>query len=201
MAGSGFPIPRAFDTWTTGLNASWELDIWGKFRRNIEAADAEWNASIEDYDAILVSLLAETAATYVELRTHQEQLAFARSNVEIQTGSLGIAQAQFDAGRVSELDVTQARAALKNTEQLVPLFEARGAQLQSATLHLARDAPTGSAPRTRQREDPRRETRRRGRDPGELTARRPDVRAAERRGPPKAPALVSPQPICFRISR
>lgn len=181
LIGSGLPIKRDFDTWSAGIDAYWEFDVWGRFRRNIEAADAEWNATIEDYDAILVALLAETAATYVELRTGQLQLAYARSNVEIQTGSLGIAQAQFDAGRVSELDVTQARANLKNTEQLVPLFEARvrNSNLRLCTLlgvpprDLLEELGPGEIPAVQP-------------DvavgiPANLLRRRPDVRAAERR--------------------
>ena len=125
LIAQGFPIGREFSQYSTGFNLAWELDIWGRFRRSIEAADANLDASVEDYDAILVTLIADTVATYVELRTYQQQLAYANSNVEIQKGSLGIAEAQFEGGRVSELDVTQARATLKNTEQLVPLFEAQ----------------------------------------------------------------------------
>ncbi len=180
LVGRGLPIKRQFDTWSAGFDAYWELDVWGKFRRRIEAADANLEASVEDYDAILVSLLAETAATYIEYRTYQQQLDYAKSNVEIQKGSLGIADAQFEGGKVSELDVTQARANLKNTEQLVPLFEAqlRGANNRLCTLlglptqdlsaELgAHKIPTASP------------------DvavgiPADLLRRRPDVRAAER---------------------
>ncbi len=125
LIGRGLPIKRDFDTYSVGFDAAWELDIWGKFRRRIEAADANLDAEIESYDALLVSLLGETAATYVEYRTAQQRLAYAKSNVEIQTGSLNIAQVQFEAGRVSELDPSQARANLKNTEQLVPVYEAQ----------------------------------------------------------------------------
>jgi outer membrane protein TolC len=68
---------RAFDNWAAGFDMAWELDVWGKFRRNIEASDADLNASIEDYDDILVTLIAETAATYVEYRTLQQRIAYA----------------------------------------------------------------------------------------------------------------------------
>ena len=136
LVGRGLPIARQFDTWTAGFDAYWELDIWGKFRRNIEAADAELDASIEDYDAILVSLLAETAATYVEYRTAQQQLDYAQANVKTQQGSLKIAEDKFEGGVYSELDAKQALTNLKTTEQLVPLTEARvrDANLRLCTL-------------------------------------------------------------------
>ncbi len=104
------PINREFGTWSTGFNMAWELDIWGKFRRAVESADANLDASIEDYDAALVALIAETARTYVEYRTAQRRLDYATKNVEIQKGSLAIVEAKEDAGAVTYLDVTQARA-------------------------------------------------------------------------------------------
>ncbi len=181
LIGKGLPIKRDFSTWSTGFDAYWELDVWGKFRRGIESADANLDASIEDYDAILVSLLAETASTYVEYRTYQQQLAYATSNVEIQKGSLGIAQAQFDGGRVSELDVTQAQANLKNTEQLVPLFEAQvraannrlctllGLPTQDLSTELGDSKIPVAPPEVAVGV------------PADLLRRRPDIRAAERR--------------------
>ncbi len=109
--------------WSRGLSAAWELDVWGKFRRNVEAADASLDASVEGYDAVLLALLAETAATYVDLRTTQERLRFARANVEIQEGSLQIADVRFRNGATTELDVTQARVLLQNTKELIPILE------------------------------------------------------------------------------
>ena len=181
LVGAGLPISRQFDTWTAGFDAYWELDIWGKFRRNIEAADAELDASIEDYDAILVSLLAETAATYVEYRTAQLQLDYALANVKTQQGSLKIAVDKFEGGVYSELDAKQALTNLKTTEQLVPATEARvrDANLRLCTLlgtpprDLSAELGTGPIPVPSV-------------DvvvgvPADLLRRRPDVRAAERR--------------------
>ena len=181
LIGKGFPIARVFDNWSTGIDAYWEFDIWGKFRRNIEAADADLDASIEDYDAILVSLLGETAATYVELRTAQQQLAFAESNVEIQIGSLRIAQARFEGGAENELDYRQALSNLKNTEQLVPQFEAR---VRDANLRLC--TLLGIPPRDLTAEIGRGGIPSAAPDvavgiPADLLRRRPDIRAAERR--------------------
>lgn len=174
-------IDREFSTWTTGVNMAWELDIWGKFRRGIESAEANLEASVEDYDAILVSLMAETASTYVEYRTAQQRLAFARANMEAQEGSLDIVTARRDAGKVSDLDVAQTTATLKNTEQLIPQFESqvRSANNRLCTLlgiptqdlsEVLGDAPIPTAP-------PELAVG----IPADLLRRRPDVRAAERR--------------------
>ena len=160
---------------------AWELDIWGKFRRAIESADANLDASIEDYDAILVTLVAETARTYVEYRTAQQRLDYATKNVEIQKGSLAIVEAKEDAGAVTYLDVTQARATLKNTEQLVPLYQAqiRAANNQLCVLlgvpvrDLSDELGSGNIPLA----PPEVAVG----IPADLLRRRPDVRAAERR--------------------
>ncbi|MHB8954110.1 MAG: efflux transporter outer membrane subunit [Pirellulaceae bacterium] len=176
-----FPINRIQNTWSTGFDASWELDIWGRFRRSIEAADGELDASIEDYDAILVTLLAETAAAYVDYRTAQQQLAYARANVETQKGSLAIAQTKFEQGAANELDAQQALANLKNTEQLVPLFEAavRDANLRLCTL--LGIPPRDLTAELGEGEIPPAPTEVVLGVPADLLRRRPDVRAAERR--------------------
>lgn len=120
-----FPLPKMeFDTWSVGLDAAWELDFWGRFRRAVESADANLNARIENYDAVLVILQAEVVATYVQLRTLEERLALARKNVEIQTNTLRITQDRFNQGVVSELDVKQALSVLGATKSLIPVLQA-----------------------------------------------------------------------------
>lgn len=120
------PPPIAdFDNWgLTVFDAQWELDFWGKFRRNIEAAEGDLQASIASYDDILVSLQAEVAAAYIQLRTLQYRLQLAEGNVSVQEGSFDIADAQFKNGAVSELDVTQARQSLAQTNAAIPTLEA-----------------------------------------------------------------------------
>ncbi len=78
-----------------GLTASWELDFWGKFRRAIQSADASLQATIADYDNVLVSLTADVANSYILMRTLEKRLAIANENVRIQTESLQIAEARF----------------------------------------------------------------------------------------------------------
>jgi len=107
-----------------GFDAAWELDFWGKFRRAVESGQAVLDASIANYDDILVSLTAEVARAYVQIRTFELRLDIARENVLIQKRSFDIAKVRFDAGEVTELDVAQARSLLKNTEASIPLIEA-----------------------------------------------------------------------------
>ena len=91
------PLAAWFSEWTFGLSGTWELDFWGRYRRAIEAADAELDASVEDYDDVLVVLLSDVAATYVEYRTFQQRLTYARANVDIQRQSFQLATDKFEA--------------------------------------------------------------------------------------------------------
>ena len=111
---------RTFNTWRAGFDTVWELDLWGKFRRAIEAADSDLLAAVAGYDDVLVSLIAEVAATYVRIRVLDERLAVARDNVRVQHDGLDIARVRFEAGGTSELDVQQATALLKDTEATIP---------------------------------------------------------------------------------
>lgn len=106
-----------------GLDVGWELDMWGKFRRGIEAADADLLASIADYDDVLVSLTGSVATAYILVRTFQERLRIARDNVKIQQRSLDITRVRFENGATTELDVQQARTLLFDTQSTIPSLE------------------------------------------------------------------------------
>ena len=108
-----------------GLDAAWELDFWGRFRRGVESASANLGASIADYDNALVSLTAEVARTYVALRVLEERLAIAKDNAVTQRRSYEIADVRYKNGVVSELDPSQALSLLKSTESTVPQLESR----------------------------------------------------------------------------
>ena len=120
---SDFNLPRNWQNFDGMFGLGWEIDVWGRFRRNIESATADFEMSVEDYDGILVSLLAEVATNYVQLRTYQQRLIFARSNVAAQQGSLKIATVRFEAGETDKLDVTQAESNLESTKALIPELE------------------------------------------------------------------------------
>jgi NodT family efflux transporter outer membrane factor (OMF) lipoprotein len=112
-----------FNDWRVGGDAAWELDVWGRFRRGIESDDASLYASVMDYDDALTTLVSDVATAYVSLRSNDEQLALAHSNVTIEEDALKIATARFDAGGASELDVAQAKSVLANTNALIPQLE------------------------------------------------------------------------------
>ncbi len=120
----GFPgFTPSFDNWRLGLDAVWELDIWGKFRRGIEGADAALLASVASYDDVLVSLVAEVATNYLALRILEERLEVAQANVGVQQQSFAIADAKFQGGAVTELDAAQAAALLRDTQAQVAALE------------------------------------------------------------------------------
>ena len=111
---------RFYDQWDAGFNLSWELDFWGRFRRAIEAADADLDASVANYDQVLVTLLADIASTYVEIRTLQERIVLIRENIKLQRETYIIADARYRGGQVSELDVDQAASNLAQNEAVIP---------------------------------------------------------------------------------
>lgn len=114
------PINSNINIWATGFNASWELDFWGRIRRSVESASAERDASVEGYRAALVTLAGDVAVSYIQFRTAQQRIAYARRNVEIQRGSLDLAEARYRNGTATALDVKQARSILAQTEASIP---------------------------------------------------------------------------------
>jgi len=175
------PLPRnTFNIWATGLNATWELDFWGRYRRTIASADANLGASVEGYNDALVLLLAEVADSYVQVRTFQQRLAFARTNVETQQGSLRLADEKFRNGTTTELDVQQARSNLAQTQSLIPPLETGLRQSGNRLCYLLGQPPydlvrqLGAAP------IPTAPPAVAIGIPAELLRRRPDVRRAER---------------------
>jgi NodT family efflux transporter outer membrane factor (OMF) lipoprotein len=125
---AGLAFDRFFSEWTLGASLAWELDFWGRFRRAIESADANLDASVADYDDVLVILLSDVAQSYTDVRIAEQRLAYARQNVDIQRGSLRLAEDTFRRGTKSKLDVTQALSNLAHTEATIPPLEAQRRQ-------------------------------------------------------------------------
>lgn len=111
------------DTYEVGFDATWEIDVFGGKRRAFEAANADLQAIAEDRRSVLVSLLAEIARNYIELRGTQRRIAIARENLRAQAEALQITQQRFSAGLASELDVAQAKAVLAGTKSQVPSLD------------------------------------------------------------------------------
>ncbi len=181
-AGLGSFLPtRSLDNWEMTFDTAWEIDLWGRFRRAIEASDADLLGAVATYDDVLVSLVAEVAATYLQIRETDERLAVARDNVGVEQDSLQIAKVRFEAGGTSELDVQQAATLLHDTEATIPELEIERRQAVDSLCALLGLPPQDLRPILG---DP-------GRIPevppsvtvglpAELLRRRPDVRSAER---------------------
>jgi NodT family efflux transporter outer membrane factor (OMF) lipoprotein len=103
-----------------GLDASWELDIFGGVKRSLEASDANIQVSQESYRDVLVSLLAEVALNYIEVRSYQSQLLVAESNLKTQEETYNITRWRYQAGLTTGLDMENANKNLEQTRSQVP---------------------------------------------------------------------------------
>jgi NodT family efflux transporter outer membrane factor (OMF) lipoprotein len=181
-AGGDTPFIDQYQTfYSYGPTVLWEVDFWGRVRRSVASADANFQASIEDYRDALVLLYAEVALTYTEVRALQARIEFTLGNIETQRSALRLVQDRNRAGLASDLEVHQAELNLYRTESFLPSL--RGALVGAVnrlgvligqppgTLHaeLGVQQPIPGVPA----------------DvlvgvPGELVRRRPDIRSAER---------------------
>lgn len=173
---------RDIEAWRAGVDASWELDAFGRVRRAIEARRAEAAASAADVAAVQVAIAGEVARTYFGLRGMQERLRVARDNADNQRDTLALVDARWQAGRGTDFDMARARAQLETTLARIPALEAEvgfamhrlavlvGRTPDALAAGLQEPAPLPTLP---ERIDPG--------TPGELLRRRPDVAAAERR--------------------
>ena len=181
-ADQAFSYPRNNRFFTPSINASWELDFFGRVRHNIEAQRQQTLADASNLAAMQVALVGEVASAYVDLRGRQELLRIARENVENERQTVQIVEASYLAGRGTEFDTSRARALLETTTSRIPdlssaiaLDEHRIAvlcglspEVLSSKLDVAEPLP-----------DPPQHI-----DPGtpvDLVRRRPDVSASEER--------------------
>lgn len=175
---------RNIESYSANVVANWEVDVFGRVRRNVESQRADAAATAADLAAAQVAIVSEVARGYLELRGLQERLQIARTNAENQRETLRIVEARLDAGRGTDFDTSRARGQLETTLSRIPPLasavdvlmhrlavltgQAPGAlitRLDSATIRLAA-LPQGIVDAG---------------TPGELLRRRPDVNAAERR--------------------
>jgi multidrug efflux system outer membrane protein len=169
----------SYGTWTLPLEASWELDLWGRVRRQVEAARARLEASADDWQGVTLAIQAEVATDYFALRSALADIESLRRSVEAFQRSLELTRNRRAGGIATDLDVAQAESQLKATEAQIPAIQLEAAKLQHALATLcgrpATDfqveaATTGwempSVPVSL---------------PSELLERRPDIAAVERR--------------------
>jgi outer membrane protein, multidrug efflux system len=186
LSGAGFPFGSGVfpdqDVWDAGFVASWELDIFGRVRRNVQAQGAFLAVTQEDLRDVQVALTSELAGSYFELRGIQEQLSVARRNAENQRRTLQVTRDRLEAGRGTAFDVERAQAQLSFTLATIPVLESREADAQyrigvlvgrvpaAVAQELERVAALPPLPEAITVESP-----------DSIIRRRPDVAAAERR--------------------
>ena len=169
-----------FNEYTVGLDASWELDLWGRVRRQVEAADADVDQSADQRRDTLVSSLAEVARDYIQLRGAQTQLRIAKENLEIDRDILSLAQERQQKGLVTGLDVENAASQVESVRAQIPALEQQESQLINAlSLLLAQPPGALRGELARAKAVPPAPRRVPLGIPSELARRRPDIRAAE----------------------
>jgi NodT family efflux transporter outer membrane factor (OMF) lipoprotein len=183
-------LNRYSSSWDLGFDASWELDVWGRYRRSIESSDAALDASLASYDDVMVSLVSEVAVTYVQIRTIQVRILIAEDNIRLQTESMRLANSRFTNGKTAQLDVYEATAALESTRATLPSLKA---ELREAIYRL--NLLLGSPPRDlmdrlgETKSIPSASAAIAMGIPADLLRRRPDIRVAERRAAAQSAAI------------
>ena len=169
------------DFYAAGFDAGWELDIFGGVRRSVEAAESDLQATEEDLRNILVSLLAEVALNYIDVRTSQVQIAVAEENLEAQSETYQLTQWRYEAGLSDELAVQQARYSLENTRSLIPALRTALEEAMNRIAVLLGEQPGRVHPELEKQEPiPVTPLNAAVGVPADLLRRRPDVRQAER---------------------
>ena len=179
-AGGGGLAISPINDYNTGFDASWELDLWGKVRRQVESSDANVDQAADQRRDALVSSLAELARDYMQLRGVQTQIRIANDNLKVGRDVLGLAQERQQHGLQNGLDVENAAAQVESVRAQVPQLQQQESEYINA-LSLLLDQPPGAL----RNELGSRSIVRTGPPriplgiPSELARRRPDVRAAE----------------------
>jgi NodT family efflux transporter outer membrane factor (OMF) lipoprotein len=178
-AGTPLVVP-AINDYNVGFDASWELDLWGKVRRQVEAADAAVDQAADQRRDALVFSLAELARDYIQLRGVQTQIKIADDNLKVDRDVLGLAQERTQRGLQNGLDVENAAAQVESIRAQIPALEQQESQYVNA-LSLLLDQPPGAlkAELARPHSEPAAPPRVPLGIPSELARRRPDIRAAE----------------------
>ncbi len=172
--------PAFRDLFQVGLDASWELDIFGGTRRELEAATADLQAAVEDKRGVLVTLVGEVGTTYVSLRGLQQQLAIARQNLTVQEKTARIIRKRYEAGFASRLDVENAEAQVKTTAAQIPVLEANArSAIYSLGVLLGQPPGTLESVLSRAHPIPTTPPEIPVGLPSDLLRRRPDIRRAE----------------------
>jgi NodT family efflux transporter outer membrane factor (OMF) lipoprotein len=127
------------DLFQAGLDAVWEIDVFGGHRRNLESADASVQAAVENIRDVQVSLVAEVALNYIQLRGYQEEILVAQDNLKALRRAAEITRRQFNAGFDTALEVANAESAVSTVEAQIPVYETEAQQaIYALSILLAR---------------------------------------------------------------
>ncbi|HXW75263.1 MAG TPA: efflux transporter outer membrane subunit [Steroidobacteraceae bacterium] len=180
-AESLFNQPIDAHYYDAGFDAFWELDVFGRVRRNVEAQNAQVQGAEATVRDAQVSVTAEVARTYFELRGEQTQLAVAWRNVENQRATLGLTRSRLDAGRATELDTSRAQSQLSTTLATIgPLQASVARSIHRLAVLTGREPNALNEQLQAPRELPQLPEIAAVGDPAGLLRRRPDIRVAER---------------------
>jgi NodT family efflux transporter outer membrane factor (OMF) lipoprotein len=177
---SGNPDPPTRDLFQTGLDAAWELDVFGGVRRSVEAAEADVQFSVENHRDVLITLVSEVALNYIELRGFQQEIVIAQNNLKTQRQTAELTHKKFQGGLTGTLDVANADAQVATTASQIPQLEAAAQKAiydlsvllgMEPTALLKELSPTNSIPLAPPQVPLG--------IPSELLRRRPDIRRAE----------------------
>jgi NodT family efflux transporter outer membrane factor (OMF) lipoprotein len=172
----------ARESYSVGLDASWEVDVFGGVRRSVESATADLQASGEDLRSVLVSLLGEVALNYIEVRTIQARLAVAEANLAAQTETYELTAIRVQAGLTTALDLEQATYNLDSTRSQIPTLQSGLGEARNRLAILLGEHPGAVHAELAARQPipvPPLEVA--VGLPADLLRRRPDVRQAERK--------------------
>ncbi|MDB5789524.1 efflux transporter outer membrane subunit [Caballeronia mineralivorans] len=170
-------VGPVFNRFQTSLSASWEIDFFGKLRRQTEAARANLLASEEGRRATILTLVASVASSYVNLLSLDRQLDIAKSTVASRAASVNVFQLRFSGGEVSQMELAQSQSEYQASLATIPQIELQIAQQEDALSILLGHNP-GDIARDRELDDLALPAVPAGL-PSELLERRPDLRQAE----------------------
>jgi NodT family efflux transporter outer membrane factor (OMF) lipoprotein len=160
------------------FNSSWEIDFWGKYRRQVQADKASYLSSVAAYDNALVTLLGDVANSYINIRTTQQLIQVTQENIALQKESLRIATERFKAGQVSQQDPEEAQTELSQTESQIPSLENTLQQAKNGLAVQLGMTPAAVEPLIKPGHLPTPPSRIVAGIPVDLLRRRPDVRMA-----------------------
>jgi len=141
-SGSFFPgIPTEFNDITVTLNASWEIDFWGRYRRANEAARGDLLASTAARDAVQLSLISDVVRGYFALRALDSQVDITRRTIQTRRESLRLQRMRYAAGEASQYDLRQVEAEASAAEALLPVLEQQQSQQENALAVLLGRSP------------------------------------------------------------